>query len=233
MKVLRCGLLGCVLAFCGQLSQPLVAQESELDLPEMKMVVGLGEMTEDGKLKLSFGSGNAPRVPVVEVVKQTYTVMIPYTETEKIGGKDVEVTKHKTEERTRDVSVTRMMVQKEISVKVAGLKCYSISGQPIGELDLRDHFAGRQPVVVITTGGIVNEFFSQVFADDVMVVELPESVMNPPPQTTPAGVPGLRRPTVRPLVLPAPKRIDDGESGDGGKGKKTRGMQNSKRNGDK
>lgn len=190
MKVtMPCLVVLCLLPFC-----QLVAQDSELALPDAKMIVGLAETDEAEKLKLSFREKSAPFVWVTETIEQSYTLSVPYTEMVERDGKEVAVTKYRTETRTRAVPVTRMAPQTQSSWEYDQLKCFTIAGEEVPEDKMREHFDTKQPVVCIYHGGEINEFFSQVFNEDVMVIELPDVFVREAGTASPA--------TVRPAPMP-------------------------------
>lgn len=151
------------------------AQESELIMPQGKFLIGLAELNEEGLIEFDFGKHVGQPMNVTEMVTQTYVVMVPYTETVTKDGREIQVTKMRAEERTRAVPVTRSVVATIKPVELSELKFFTTGGEERTEEAARNHFASRQPVVGIVDGE-VNDYFRQVFRDDIMLVMLPKGI---------------------------------------------------------
>lgn len=181
-----------LLAGLGLNDHAVMAQSSEIETPDVKIMLGIAIVSdEDDKLAFHFAAG-APVITKVEMVTQTYTVMVPSTEQVERDGKMVPVTITRAEERTREVPVTRTEVQNDFSHSWDVLEVTDIDGGRVSVDDAREHFQSKQPIVAIYEGSELSQFYSHVLRDDVLVVVIPRPEM-------PDGVPGLE-------FRPAPRR---------------------------
>ncbi len=181
--------------------QQLVAQTMEVDAPQVAIMFGTAEESEDGKLAFSFDAG-APMIPVQEEVTQAYVVRVPYTEETERDGERVTENKYREETRTRTVTVTRMIRQTSLSHAWDELSFVDPYGDKISLGDARGHFETKQPFVAMYDGQELDPYFQHVLRDDIVIVVLPL------PEGVEAAADWLRRPAgvMRPVPVPMPRR---------------------------
>ncbi|MGI9515554.1 MAG: hypothetical protein ACR2NP_00790 [Pirellulaceae bacterium] len=179
------------------LVQPLVAQTPEFDAPQVDVMFGIAEESEDEGEKLAFRfDAGAPMVPQVESVEQAYVVQVPYTEETERDGERVMETKFRNETRTRTVEVTRMVIKNRVSYDWDELGFMDMDGEKVSLGDARGHFETKQPIVAMYEGNELDPYYQQVLRDDVVIVVLPR------PEGMVGGVPAPGRP----MPVPRPRR---------------------------
>ncbi|MGI9515553.1 MAG: hypothetical protein ACR2NP_00785 [Pirellulaceae bacterium] len=170
---MRIVLLAIVLAGTGLNDHAVMAQSSEIETPDVKIMLGVA-MASDEKDKLAFHfAAGAPVTSRVEMVTQHYTVMVPVTESVERDGKMVPVTVTRAEERTREVPVTRTEVRNDFSHAWDELEFIDIDGELVSVDEAKEHFQAKQPIVAIYEGSELSEFYSHVLRDDILVVVIP------------------------------------------------------------
>ena len=125
-------------------------------------------------------------VPVETVQEQTYTVEVPYTVTEDRDGKAVTITKMRTETRTRQVTVVKMVPQtrvvsrtrlepqkSETKITRSELKLLNSIGEPIAIEDIESRLENPTPVVLIPAGQKFEPFFKEILRQEAIIVVLP------------------------------------------------------------
>ncbi len=164
-----------ILVFC--LFSPaqceLLAQ-GVLEPPFPTFHFGVIKQKGEAKVELRFQQVHAPFKLVTRQVEQNYLVQVPYVSKEMKGGREVAVTRMRSESRTRTVDHDFMEPQPLITLQLDQIKAFSLTGARISTSDLSHRLVGTRPVIVVDEVVSSQDYFSQVFSEDALLVVLPE-----------------------------------------------------------
>ena len=141
---------------------------------QMSLHLGVIKQKEDSRVELRFQRASSPLKLVTREVDLNYTVQVPYVVKEMKEGREVNVTKTRTETRTKRVEEEVLEHQPLITLDLKQIEGYSSTGARISTEALARRIVDSRPVIVVDNLEGSFDYLSQILSDDALLVKLPK-----------------------------------------------------------